>query len=85
MSETDSLWIKRKRLIRQDCKAFGDPSIARGLIMEEEERRRRDKKRVKLCPICGRKPEIPFINAGRHIYSGNCEKCQARFTIHVIE
>lgn len=55
------------------------------LLAEEAERVARDKKHVKCCPICGRRPETPFINAGRHIYTGFCEKCQARFTIHVIE
>ena len=62
----------------------GIPYLATSRIEDEEERERRDKKRVKYCPVCGRSPEIPFINAGRHIYSGHCEKCQSRFTIHVI-
>lgn len=68
------------RWVHQD-----DPETMDALLADEEERKRRDKKRVKHCPICGRRPEIPFINAGRHIYSGHCEKCQARFTIHVVE
>ena len=62
-----------------------DPEIRKRLLAEEAERKRRDKKRVKFCPICGRAPEYGFENAGRHIYTAHCEKCQARFTIHVIE
>lgn len=59
--------------------------VRRELLADEAERKRRDKKRVKYCPICGRVPETPFDNAGRHIYTAHCEKCQARFTIHVIK
>lgn len=37
------------------------------------------------CPICGKRPEIPFINAGsKHIFSGHCEKCQVRFTMWLV-
>ena len=43
----------------------------------------RDQVRIRFCPSCGRKPEIPFTNSGRHIYTGYCEKCQARFMVHV--
>jgi formate dehydrogenase maturation protein FdhE len=54
-------------------------------LLEEIERsaKRRDKKRVKFCPICGRKPEEPPQNEGRHIYSVRCEKCQSCMIVHV--
>ncbi len=57
--------------------------IEASLIADEEEREKRDKKRVKFCPCCGRKPEEPPDKAGRHIYTVFCEKCQARMVIHV--
>lgn len=69
---------------KRAAKEWPEPAASQ-LIADEEERIARDKKRVRHCPVCGRRPEIPFINAGRHIYTGHCEKCQARFTIHVIE
>ena len=53
------------------------------LIAEEQEREFRDKRPAKFCPACGRKPEIPLLNGGRHVYTGHCEKCQIRFVIHV--
>ena len=76
--------MKRNAQLREDWKGVV-PSPADTLIADEEERKRRDKKRAKYCPVCGRRPEIPFINAGRHIYTGHCEKCETRFTVHVIE
>ena len=71
------------RVFAEDDTAMCD--VRKELLADEAERKRRDKKRVCRCPLCGRRPEIPFINAGRHIYTGHCEKCQARFTIHVID
>jgi hypothetical protein len=59
--------------------------IKAALVAAEEEREHRDKLRVKHCPICGLRPEIPFDKGGRHIYSGHCEKCQTRFTIWITD
>ncbi len=57
--------------------------IERELLADEKDRERRDKTRVEKCPCCGRAPEYPPLNEGRHIYTMHCEKCQARFVIHV--
>lgn len=59
------------------------PEITDPLIKDEEDRVRRDKKTAKFCPICGRKPDEWFDKAGRHIYTGYCEKCDVRFVIHI--
>lgn len=57
--------------------------ISSQLEAAERERTDRAKKRVRFCAICGRKPEEPPQNEGRHIYSVRCEKCQAAMVIHV--
>ena len=72
----------RNKRFERSAKEWPEP-VASKLIAEELEREARDKKRVKLCPVCGRRPEIPFDKSGRHIYNGHCEKCDARFVIHV--
>lgn len=57
--------------------------VSAALKKIEDDAKRRDQTIVNFCPGCGCRPEIPFINEGRHIYTGNCEKCQAGFVIHV--
>ena len=64
--------------------AYDWPEPARSeLIAAERERIKRDKKRVKFCAVCGRKPEYPPQNERRHIYTLSCEKCQCKMVVHV--
>jgi formate dehydrogenase maturation protein FdhE len=74
---------KQARQFRKAANEWPEP-IASSLIAQEEERERRDRKRVLYCPMCGRNPEYTAEQHGRHIYSLHCEKCQARFTIHIV-
>lgn len=53
------------------------------VITDEAERKARDKKAVKFCPVCGKRPGTPPDKPGRHIYTIFCEKCQSRTLIHV--
>ena len=71
--------MARKRVIDP----HSPEGIEASLRADEEERKRRDKYTAKYCPVCGRKPEIPLDKAGRHIYTGNCEKCQCGFVVHI--
>ncbi len=69
---------------RKRIKSLGfTKDVERVLLAEEKEREARDKKRVKFCSICGKRPEYPPDKPGRHIYSMRCEKCQASCVIHV--
>lgn len=74
----------KKVSLREVIDPDSPEGIQASLDADEEERKHRDRQRVKRCPICGLRPEIPPINEGRHIYVFYCEKCQARFMIHVV-
>ena len=77
---------RRKFDYKKSAREWPEP-VASKLISDEEERIKRAKTRVRFCPACGRKPEYPPDNVGRHIYSLRCEKCpnQPAFVIHVNE
>ena len=55
--------------MRRKLDPYSPEGIQASLDADEAERKRRDKKYVRYCPCCGRKPEIPPDKGGRHIYT----------------
>jgi hypothetical protein len=68
---------KRKQQIDASLSVYPDRDPA------ETDRKQRDKGVVRFCPVCGRKPEYPPEQGGRHIYSLRCDKCQLGCIVHV--